>query len=65
LLTNSLWPVLLMHAIEDALVNPLLVEGFVKVKPEAEFFFSPGVSVLVIIFFITIGIFLHKLRHEK
>jgi membrane protease YdiL (CAAX protease family) len=65
LLTNSLWPVLLMHAIEDALVNPLLVEGFVKVKPEAEFFFSPGVSVLVIIFFSAIGIFLHKLRHGK
>lgn len=65
LLTNSIWPVLLMHAIEDALVNPLLVEGFVKVKPEAEFFFSPGVSVLVIILFATVGIFLHKLRHEK
>jgi membrane protease YdiL (CAAX protease family) len=65
LLTNSIWPVLLMHAIEDALVNPLLVEEFVKVKPEAEFFFSPGVSVLVIIFFATTGIFLHKLRHGK
>ncbi len=65
LLTNSIWPVLLMHAIEDALVNPLLVEGFVKVKPGAEFFFSPGVSVLVIIFFVAIGIFLRKLRHEK
>jgi membrane protease YdiL (CAAX protease family) len=65
LLTNSLWPVLLMHAVEDALVNPLLVGGFVKVKPESEFFFSPGVSALVIIFFVAIGIFLHKLRHEK
>ncbi|MBN1693857.1 CPBP family intramembrane metalloprotease [candidate division WOR-3 bacterium] len=65
LLTDSLWPVLLMHAIEDALVNPLLVEGFVKVKPEAEFFFSPGVSVLVIILFAATGIFLHKLRHGK
>jgi membrane protease YdiL (CAAX protease family) len=65
LLTNSIWPVLLMHAIEDALVNPLLVEEFIKVKPEAEFFFSPGVSVLVIIFFSAVGIFLHKLRREK
>ncbi len=65
LLTNSLWPVVLMHAIEDALVNPLLVEGFVKVKPGAEFFFSPGVSVLVIIFFSATGILVHKLRHEK
>jgi hypothetical protein len=65
LLANSIWPVLLMHAIEDSFVNPLLVEGFVKVKPEAEFFFSPGVSVLVVIFFTATGIFLHKLRHEK
>lgn len=65
LLTDSIWPVLLMHAVEDALVNPLLVEGFVKVKPEAEFFFSPGVSVLAIIFFVVIGILLNKLRHGK
>ncbi len=65
LLTNSIWPVLLMHAIEDALVNPILVEGFVKIKPGMDFFFSPGVSILVIIFFTTIGVFLHKLRHGK
>jgi membrane protease YdiL (CAAX protease family) len=62
LLTNSIWPVVLMHAIEDALVNPLLVEDFVRVKPGMDFFFSPGASILAIVFFSVTGIFLHRLR---
>jgi membrane protease YdiL (CAAX protease family) len=65
LLTNSIWPVVLMHAVEDALVNPLLVEKFIKFEPGMDLFFSPGVSFLVIIFFSVTGILIHKLRHGK
>jgi membrane protease YdiL (CAAX protease family) len=65
LLTNSIWPVVLMHAIEDALVNPLLVEGFIKVRPGMDLFFSPGASILVVVFFCAAGILLHRLRSKK
>jgi membrane protease YdiL (CAAX protease family) len=65
LLTNSVWPLVLMHAIEDAFVNPLLVEGFIKIKPGMDLFFSPGVSILVVVFFSATGILLHRLRHKK
>jgi membrane protease YdiL (CAAX protease family) len=65
LLTNSIWPIVLMHMVEDALVNPLLVEDFIRIKSGMDFFFSPGVSILVIIFFVGSGVGLHRLREIK
>jgi membrane protease YdiL (CAAX protease family) len=65
LLTNSIWPVVLMHAVEDAFINPLLVEKYIEIKPGMDLFFSPGVSILVVILFIVTGIFLHRLRCAK
>ncbi|MEJ2355474.1 MAG: CPBP family intramembrane metalloprotease [candidate division WOR-3 bacterium] len=62
LLTGSIWPAVLMHAVEDALVNPLIIEEFIKIKPDMDIIFSPGVSILAIGFFALSGIFLRKLR---
>jgi membrane protease YdiL (CAAX protease family) len=62
LLTDSIWPVVLMHMVEDALINPLLVEGFIKVNPGMDFLFSPGVGILAIIFFTATGVGLRQLR---
>jgi membrane protease YdiL (CAAX protease family) len=65
LLTNSIWPVVLMHMVEDALVNPLLIEDFIRIRPGMDFLFSPGVSILVVIFFVATGIALRRLREAK
>lgn len=65
LLTNSIWPVVLMHAIEDAFVNPLIVEGFINIKPGMDLFFSPGASILAAAFFCAAGILLRRLRNKK
>ena len=65
LLTNSIWPAVLMHMVEDAFVNPLLVEDFIRIKPGMDFLFSPGVSIIVIIFFIGSGVILNRLRKTK
>jgi membrane protease YdiL (CAAX protease family) len=62
LLTGSIWPAVLMHAVEDALVNPLIIEEFIKIKPKTDIVFSPGVSILAIFFFTLTGILLRKLR---
>lgn len=42
LLTNSVWPPLLMHMIGNALVDVLVVQGFVKIVPGMDFLVSPG-----------------------
>jgi membrane protease YdiL (CAAX protease family) len=62
LLTNSIWPVVLMHMVEDALINPLLVKGFIEVNPGMDFLFSPGVGILAIISFTATGVGFRRLR---
>ena len=62
LLTGSIWPAVLMHMVEDALVNPLIIENFIEIEPRMEIIFSPGVSILAIVFFALVGILLRKLR---
>lgn len=65
LLTGSIWPGVLMHMVEDALINPLLLEGFIKFENNIDFVFSPGTSILAIFFFSLAGIILHKSRMTR
>ena len=65
LLTNSVWPAVLMHMVEDALLTPLLVEGHVKITPGMDWLVSPAIGVVGIIFFAATGLCLHLLRKKK
>ena len=63
LLTNSVWPPLLIHMISNAFVDPLVVQGFVKIVPGMDFLVSPGGhSILSIALFIFVGVGLHQWR---
>lgn len=66
LLTNLVWPPLLMHVIGNALVDVLVVRGFVKIVPGMDFLVSPGhQAILTTIFFLLAGIGLRQLRRRK
>jgi hypothetical protein len=65
LLTNSVWPVVLMHMVEDAFLNPLLLDGYIQVTPGMDWLISPGVGILSILFFTVIGIGLYQCRKRK
>lgn len=42
LLTNSIWAAILLHTIGNALVDVLIVQGFVSIVPGTDFLVSPG-----------------------
>lgn len=65
LLTNSVWPAVLIHMVEDAFVNPLLLDGYIRIKPGMDILVSPGVSIISIILFSAIGVGLRQLRKRK
>jgi membrane protease YdiL (CAAX protease family) len=66
LLTNSVWPPLLLHTVGNALVDVLIIQGFFKIAAGTDIFVSPGhQSILTLIFFVLIGIGLHQLRVKK
>ena len=63
LLTQSVWPLLLLHTISNAVGTPLLLGGFIRMSPGAEVFASPGPgSVLSIIIYCVIGTSLYRFR---
>jgi hypothetical protein len=65
LLTRSVWPAVLIHTIEDAFVNPLLLGGFVIMAHGKELLISPVIGIVAIIFYLVIGFGLRKLRRQR
>lgn len=59
---RSLWPLVLAHAAEDAVMNPLLLHGFVRVLPGWELLFSPVVGVVPLSLYVALGLWLRRRR---
>lgn len=61
--TNSVWPAYIAHNITNALSAQLVMEGFIKFKPNAELLFSPNTDgLVVIVLFWIAGVWMLKRR---
>jgi len=65
LLTNSFWPAVLMHAVEDAFIGVVIAEKFILMQPGTDWLISPMNGLLMSLFFIGIGVGLHQYRKRK
>jgi hypothetical protein len=65
LITQSIWPVVLMHAVEDAFLNQLFTDGHLAISPGADWLFSPVNGVLGMVLFVTLGIALNRWRQHQ
>jgi hypothetical protein len=66
LITNSIWPAVLLHTIGNALVDVLIVQGFVRILPGTDFLVSPGHrSLLTMSLFALIGWYCIKHGYES
>ena len=63
-LTNSIWPVVLLHAVEDSLINPLVIDGYIKITGGKEIFISPICGLIAAFLYLSIGLWLRKRRRE-
>lgn len=61
-LTNSIWPVVLLHAVEDAFINPLVIDGYIKIAENKEIFISPICGIIPMSIYLLAGILLRKRR---
>ncbi|MBI9043123.1 MAG: CPBP family intramembrane metalloprotease [Anaerolineaceae bacterium] len=65
LITGSTIPVLLMHTMSNVLIVTLLVEGFVELKPETAFLFTPSwEGFLTMIFIGWLGLWLVRRQNK-
>jgi len=65
LLTNSIWPAVLMHMVEDAFLNQLFTEHHIQIIPGTDWLVSPMNGFISIFFFIVLGVVLRQLRKRK
>lgn len=63
--TNSVWPALLMHAIEDVFLLTLFTESFIQIQPGWDWLISPMNGLINVLFFIALGVGLHQWRKRK
>ena len=61
-LTNSIWPVVLLHAMEDAVVNPLVIDGHISIASGMEIFISPICGIIPTALYLMIGLWLRRRR---
>lgn len=64
LMTRSIWPLVLMHMTEDALVNPLILDGYIKLAQGKEFLVSPSAGILTTCLYLVIG-WLLRVKRKK
>jgi membrane protease YdiL (CAAX protease family) len=65
-LTKSVWPCVLMHALEDAVPTVLIMtSGIITLSKTSDVWLNPISGVLATILFLGIGIFLRSMRIKK
>lgn len=64
LMTRSIWPLVLMHMTEDALVNPLILDGYIKLAQGKEFLVSPSAGILTTCLYLVVG-WLLRVKRKK
>lgn len=64
-ITKSVWPLVIMHTMEDAVINPLLLLGFVSVEKNQAFLFSLSVGMIPTILYLTVGLVIRKWRKNR
>jgi membrane protease YdiL (CAAX protease family) len=65
LLTNSVWPALLMHAVEDAVLLQLFEASLIQIVPGTDWLISPMNGLVMVLFFTALGVRLRQIRKRK
>jgi membrane protease YdiL (CAAX protease family) len=64
-LTKSIWSVVLLHMVEDSLINHLVIDGHIIITAGKEFLISPIAGIITSILYLGVGLFLRQKRIKK
>jgi len=63
--TNSVWPALLMHMVEDAYLVLLFTAHYIRIVPGTDWLVSPMNGIISVLLFVAVGVGLRQLRKRK
>ena len=61
-LTKSIWPAVLMHMVEDAFVNPLVLDKAFQISEGKELLIHPVAGLVSIVLYTVVGLGLRRVR---
>lgn len=64
-ITRSIWPVVILHMIEDSLINHLVINGHVAIASGKEILISPIIGIITSILYVIVGLLLRRNRMMK
>ena len=64
-ITKSVWPLVIMHTMEDAVINPLRLLFFVSVEKNQAFLFSLSVGMIPTILYLLVDLAIRKWRKNR
>ncbi|MEF3353867.1 CPBP family intramembrane metalloprotease [Paenibacillus sp. GYB006] len=64
-ITNSIWPCVLLHTVEDSLINPLVISGFISISSGKEIVISPICGVITSLLYLIVGLAIKASRRRQ
>ena len=64
-LTKSIWPVVLLHMVEDSVINHLVIDKYITISSGKEILISPICGIITTILYIGVGLLLRHNRIKK
>jgi len=61
-LTRSVWPVVLMHMVEDAFVNTLVLDSSFQISGGKDLLIHPVIGIISIVLYVVVGLSLRRIR---
>lgn len=63
--TNSVWPCVILHMVEDSLINPLVISGYISIAAGKEILVSPITGIITSILYLAVGFGIRAYRRQK
>ena len=62
--TQSIWPGVLSHMVEDSLINPLVISGYISIVAGKEILVSPIYGIITSILYLFVGLGIRSYRRQ-
>lgn len=61
-ISGSIWPCVLMHAVEDSLLNHLVIDGYISIISGKEIWISPISGIITSLLYVAVGLLIRFIR---
>jgi len=62
--TKSIWPGVVLHMVEDSLINPLVILGYISISAGKEILISPINGIITTILYLLVGLGIRAYRRQ-